>query len=76
MKTSSRQILVVLHRGAARTGRVGEKLQARGYDLDVRCPVDGDVLPHDVKPFAGIVMFGGPMGANDDARVPGLRAEL
>jgi GMP synthase (glutamine-hydrolysing) len=72
----SKHILVVLHRGATRTGRFGDKLQARGYELDVCCPVDGDALPADLQRFSGIVMFGGPMGANDEAQVPGLRAEL
>jgi len=67
--------LMVVHQEHSSTGRVGERLQARGYALDVRCPMIGHVLPHDLDRYAGVVMFGGPMSANDE-HLPGIRAEL
>jgi GMP synthase (glutamine-hydrolysing) len=67
--------MIIHHRGSS-TGRVGSKLRQRGLALDVRCPVEGDPLPDDLRPFAGAVIFGGAMSANDDRCQPGIRAEL
>jgi GMP synthase (glutamine-hydrolysing) len=35
--------------------------------LDIRRPVLGDALPANLAPYAGVIVFGGPMSANDDA---------
>ncbi len=71
----AKNILLVVHQETSDTGRVGEKLAARGHGLDVRCPMLGDRLPEPVDGHAGAVIFGGPMSANDD-HLPGVRAEL
>ncbi len=36
-----------------------------GFDLDIRRPPLGDVLPETLDGHAGAVVFGGPMSAND-----------
>jgi GMP synthase (glutamine-hydrolysing) len=68
--------LLVLHTRTGNPGRVGAKLNAHGYPLDIRYPLEGNVLPARMDDHAGAVVFGGPMSANDDAHLPGLRAEL
>lgn len=63
---SDRQrILVVLHQEHSTPGRVGQVLTHMGYDLDFRRPVLGDDLPDTLENYAGAVVFGGPMSAND-----------
>ncbi len=60
-----KDILIVLHQEHSTPGRVGRLLQERGFRLDVRRPRFGDPLPVDTAPYAGAVIFGGPMSAND-----------
>lgn len=62
----SPRILVVLHQRQSCTGRIGRKLQARGYRLDICRPACGEPLPADLSAYAGVVVFGGPMSANDE----------
>ncbi|HXH04076.1 MAG TPA: glutamine amidotransferase [Candidatus Competibacteraceae bacterium] len=68
------RILLILQDPEASAGRIGVKLAARGYALEARCPLAGDALPAEPADYAGAVIFGGPMSANDD--LPGLRAQL
>jgi len=75
MQVMNNTFLMVVHQENSSTGRVGERLQAHGYTLDVRCPMIGQALPQELSDYAGIVMFGGPMSANDE-HLPGIRAEL
>ena len=68
------KILVLLHQAHSTTGRVGRILRSFGYALDIRYPLSGDHLPHSLDRYAGVVVFGGPMSANDsDAQ---LRREI
>ena len=60
-----RPILVVLHQEHSTPGRVGLRLVARGYPLDVRRPRFGDALPETLDGHAGAIVFGGPMSIND-----------
>lgn len=62
---SARTILVVLHQAHSTTGRVGSLLREQGYTLDARYPALGDALPKTLAHHAGVVVFGGPMCAND-----------
>jgi GMP synthase (glutamine-hydrolysing) len=57
---------MVLHQEMSTPGRVGQHLIARGFSLDVRRPALGDPLPDTLARHAGVVVFGGPMSANDD----------
>ncbi|WP_295808140.1 glutamine amidotransferase [uncultured Nitratireductor sp.] len=61
----SRSILIVLHQETSSAGRVGQVLQASGFSLDIRRPPLGHILPETLENHAGVVMFGGPMSAND-----------
>ena len=75
MQSINNTFLMVVHQENSSTGRVGERLQAHGFNLDVRCPMIGHTLPQNLSDYTGVVMFGGPMSANDE-HLPGIRAEL
>jgi len=68
-------VLAIVHQAHSNCGRVGALLRERGHAVDRRTPLLGDPLPDDLSAFAGTVVFGGPMSANDD-HLEGLRAEL
>ncbi len=40
-------------------------VQAQGFELDIRRPRFGDPLPQTLDDHAGVMIFGGPMSAND-----------
>lgn len=61
----SGRILIVLHQENSSSGRVGQLLALMGYDADIRRPVLGDPLPDTLADHVGVVVFGGPMSAND-----------
>ena len=63
--SSKNPVLIVLHQEHSTPGRVGLRLAARGYPLDIRRPRFGDPLPETLAGHAGAVIFGGPMSAND-----------
>ena len=69
------RIIAVFHSRNSTPGKVGERLVARGFELDTRTPCHGDSLPEDLSGFAAAVVFGGPQSANDN-HDPGIRAEL
>jgi GMP synthase (glutamine-hydrolysing) len=58
-------VLIILHQEHSTPGRVGQALKSRGYSLDIRRPRLGDPLPETLAQHAGVVLFGGPMSAND-----------
>jgi len=60
-----RPVLIVLHQETSTPGRVGHALRALGHPLDIRRPRFGDPLPTTLDGHAGVVVFGGPMSAND-----------
>jgi GMP synthase (glutamine-hydrolysing) len=55
-----------MHQARSDPGRVGEMLRTLGYELDIRIPAIGHELPSDPTEHHGVVIFGGPMSANDD----------
>jgi GMP synthase (glutamine-hydrolysing) len=55
----------VLHQEHSTPGRVGLRLAARGYPLDIRRPRFGQALPATLAGHSGAIIFGGPMSAND-----------
>ncbi|MCH8618179.1 glutamine amidotransferase [Undibacterium sp. TS12] len=61
-----KKILIVLHRDISTPGRVGRLLSQRGYELDIRRTPLGDTLPPTLASYAGAIVFGGPMSANDN----------
>jgi GMP synthase (glutamine-hydrolysing) len=58
-------VLIVLHQEHSSPGRVGAALKAMGARLDIRRPSCGEPLPETLADHSGVVVFGGPMGAND-----------
>ncbi len=76
MTRNGKTILAVVHQGHSRTGRVGALLEERGYTVERCCPNTGDTLPTNLSSYSGVIVYGGPMSANDEATQPGIRAEL
>jgi GMP synthase (glutamine-hydrolysing) len=60
-----RRVLIVLHQEHSTPGRIGRLLVEQGFDLDIRRPRFDDPLPRTMDEHAGVVIFGGPMSAND-----------
>jgi len=71
----SRRILCVLHQAHSTTGQVGIALKQLGHQVQVVRPLVGQRLPRQIERFDGLVVFGGPMSANDD-HLLGIRMEL
>lgn len=69
-------VLIVVHQKHSTPGRVGELLERRGYRLDRRCPCLGCPLPDNLEEYAGVIVFGGPMSANDERDYEGIRREI
>ena len=60
-----KKALLILHQKRSQPGDLGNKLRERGFLLDVRKPCIGDKLPNNLDGHSLIVIFGGPMSAND-----------
>jgi GMP synthase (glutamine-hydrolysing) len=60
-----RRVLIVLHEKDSSPGRLGRLLRARGYKFDCRRPCFDEPLPKSLKDYAGVIVFGGSMSAND-----------
>ncbi len=60
-------VLIVLHQEHSTPGRVGLALRAMGARLDIRRPSLGEPLPRTLSDHDGVIVFGGPMCANDSA---------
>lgn len=71
----SKPILVILHRSCGDMGKIGNYLKSFGFQLDIRCVIEGDKLP-DAKDYAAVVVFGGIMSANDCQTISGIREEI
>ena len=62
MKTA----LFILHQKTSEAGDIANKLKIRGFNFEIRRPSLGDSLPTNLKNYSAIVVFGGPMSANDN----------
>ena len=62
MKTA----LFILHQITSEAGDIANKLKIRGFDFEIRRPSLGDSLPTNLNNYSAIVVFGGPMSANDN----------
>lgn len=67
-------VLVIMHQATSVPGRIGHRLEERGFRLDPRRPAVGDSLPDRVSSYAGIIVLGGPQSANDTH--PYIRQEI
>ena len=59
-------VLIIVHQEHSTPGRIGHVLRAAGARLDIRRPSLGEPLPKTLGGHDGVVVFGGPMGANDE----------
>lgn len=59
------KILIIVHQEHSTPGRIGQVLERRGFQLDIRRPRFGDPLPTCMSEHFGAVIFGGPMSVND-----------
>ncbi|MCB1417285.1 MAG: hypothetical protein KDJ64_12840, partial [Nitratireductor sp.] len=59
------RLLLVMQTADGGAGRCGRKLRERGYQTDYCYPQSGQPLPVGMDGYAGAVVFGGPMSAND-----------
>lgn len=72
---SNKPVLLVVHREESRPGQIEAALKAKGWPTE-RCRIPaGYHLPEQFDDIAGVVIFGGPMSANDD-HLDFIRAEL
>jgi GMP synthase (glutamine-hydrolysing) len=62
---AARPVLLILHQEQSSPGQVGSVLRAQRVPLDIRRPRLGDPLPDTLAGHSGVVIFGGPMSAND-----------
>ena len=69
------QILFILHKSTSDPGLVGKLLQKRGFDLNLCFPAEGETLPTNLESYKAVVIFGGPMSANDE-HLSFIRAEI
>lgn len=76
MDNEASRLLLVMQAPDASAGRCGRKLRERGYTLEFCYPLADEPLPMAIDRYAGVVVFGGPMSANDDAKLLGIRAQL
>jgi GMP synthase (glutamine-hydrolysing) len=65
-RESRPKVLIVMHQAHSTPGRIGAFLTALGATLDIRRPSLDEPLPDTLRDHDGVVVFGGPMGANDD----------
>jgi GMP synthase (glutamine-hydrolysing) len=70
----SKPIALILQQDTSTPGRVGRCLAEQGFALREVRPLSGDPLP-DPAGLSGVVVYGGPMSANDD-HLDGIRAQL
>lgn len=68
-------ILAVVHQETSNPGLVGQLLNRQSYRIEQCCPAIGDPLP-DARDYDGVIVFGGPMSANDDQTLPFIDQEL
>jgi GMP synthase (glutamine-hydrolysing) len=71
-----RKILIIVHQPTSDPGLVGQILRTSGYELDIRCPSNAQQLPETMDSHGGVIIFGGPMSANDSETLPFIRTEL
>ncbi len=71
-----KKILLIVHQQTSNPGLVGQIFTQNGYGLDIRCPALQQELPTTMDDHEAVVIFGGPMSANDSETLPFIRTEL
>jgi GMP synthase (glutamine-hydrolysing) len=65
-RAARKRVLIVMHQAHSTPGRIGCYLTALGASLDICRPSLGEALPDTLDDHDGVVVFGGPMCANDE----------
>lgn len=68
--------LLLRHMPTKRDDRVSRRLAELGFELDWRCPAQGDPLPVPGEEHRLAVVYGGVQSANDAERCAYIRAEI
>jgi GMP synthase (glutamine-hydrolysing) len=71
-----KKILFIFHKPTTNPGPVGQILIEHGYQIDLRVPREGDLLPSTMNDHEAAISFGGSMSANDSETLPFIRTEL
>jgi GMP synthase (glutamine-hydrolysing) len=66
------RILVLQNDPVSPAGAVAEHLTSRGAELEIRHALHGGALPSSPNGYAGALVLGGAMSANDDDKYPAL----
>ena len=73
----SQRILYLIHRADWTSTRIADVLGEMGYGVDFLCHPDGEALPEDTSPWAGVVVSGGIEGSMvEPERWPWLMNEM
>lgn len=72
-KSENPRVLMLRHMKRMQGDRVSKALTARGFELDYRCPAEGEALPMPDEGHVLTVVYGGVQSANDDGYI---RAEI
>jgi GMP synthase (glutamine-hydrolysing) len=67
-------VVVVQNAASDPLGTLAGWLESAGVGLQVRQPFAGDQIPSGLDGYSGLLVLGGPMGANDDVAAPWLSA--
>ncbi len=70
------RIVLIDHHDNPGDDRATVYLQAMGFDIDLRLPVNGDELPVPDRSIAGAVIYGGAHNVTEIEKFPFLEAEI
>ena len=70
-----KRCLGIVHQKQSTTGEVGYVLRKKNIQFDLKRPICGEFLSRNLNKYDALVIFGGPMSANDDHLV-GIMSEL
>jgi GMP synthase (glutamine-hydrolysing) len=66
------KILILENDPISPAGTIGDRIAARGGEMEKRCVLHGDALPDSHRGYDAAVILGGAMSANDDGKFPNL----
>ncbi len=70
------RVIILQHAEPETPGRIETILLAEGFEPEVVRPYAGEPVPVDLGTAEGLVVLGGPMGVNDQKRLPYLVDEM
>ena len=70
-----KRFLGIVHQEHSTSGEVGRILRKKNIWFDLKRPMCGEFISRNLQKYHGLVIFGGPMSANDD-HLDGIKREL